>query len=453
MKYLYTIWEKEEYVPADVGLLGIIPAAILPRFVKGMELCALSYEDNAARNDIRRSIMTFLTDIVSQLREPQERLYRLLDTHLSGAEYALVDDVPVPAIPPVPAPSKTLLQQLLDLRGEMPSGWFEGQRYGDLSQIVRSLRQVSPEQRDSLLDKLDLLGDATDVSTLWGALRGTAADAADISIEGAALVAQLVSTAATLQALGLIFASIRQIQESIGGNLKGTPETTLADLVPSGAVDMSSLALSLENISQLLGAAPSQDASAVSLAPGLCEPPARALCKIGSALSMPEPLPPAKNLCSWIEPGAYATCNLLLREEIRFTETGGGLEYYKLGSFASTDGNWEQIRDLFFLDYKLSPNDVAMPVFRLRGTSPLSVCVLVEPGAEKEFSGQVQRCVLPFGSERWLLENGATIHQAGLGRQTTTVVLQADTWYAVVLSPIGSRTNASVSFHLNLEDV
>ena len=138
-----------------------------------------------------------------------DRLYRLLDSALNGTQYSGAteqDIVPaLPLYPSVPAGVNTgLRRQLIDAQGYVEGGIFGlGARPATGADIVKALRAGDGDELSTMLDRIDLLGDASDITSIYGAVKGTAVDLAEIAEGGGTLATLVVATLAQAAAAGL----------------------------------------------------------------------------------------------------------------------------------------------------------------------------------------------------------------------------------------------------------
>jgi hypothetical protein len=168
----------------------------------------------------------------------------MLDNRLSGAIYEAQQGA-APALPVVPAPLASeyggLLPDILALRGGTPDGWFglPGSTPISLREIVSALRAGQPDELDTMLEKIDLLGDATDVASLYSAVKGTAVDLASLAEGGGTLATLVVATLAQAAMMGMqaaqldaLIARMDRLIASLDGGAAVRPETdVIAQLI------------------------------------------------------------------------------------------------------------------------------------------------------------------------------------------------------------------------------
>lgn len=124
-----------------------------------------------------------MTTCLSSLVASQDRLYRLLDSALTGTIYAVTETDPLtiePAIPDVPdlstPPTSTSLLGMLDaLPGVLDAGWFGiGGHKATLADIVRSLRvgdqELATDKFNTMKDLLTESGSAATIANTIGNL-------------------------------------------------------------------------------------------------------------------------------------------------------------------------------------------------------------------------------------------------------------------------------------------
>ena len=146
-----------------------------------------------------------------------DRIYMALRQASTGEEFVAGMDGTAPLLPVVPpglvaGRALGLLGQLAALPGEIPGGLFGiGARPATLSDIWAALRPSEGDQAEQLLNKLDLLGDATDVASLYNIFRGTVTDTATLAADGGLLVTLLVGLATVAATAGAQAAQLEQL--------------------------------------------------------------------------------------------------------------------------------------------------------------------------------------------------------------------------------------------------
>jgi hypothetical protein len=224
-----------------------LPASVVPWAILGLEPFKLRHvwssdaDFAAGYNAICDFQIRLLQDMSEAIVSAIDRVYMAVRQLSVGEVFtAGIGDTP-PALPVVPPglPDETitgLLGQLYELRGLTPGGWFGiGAEPVTLSDVVKALRQGSEAEATSLLDRLDLLGDAGDISGIFNTVRNTITDGLEVGAEGGVLATLVVSTMAQTATAGLLAAQIDtllakldRVIEQVGVPVAPAPDATLA---------------------------------------------------------------------------------------------------------------------------------------------------------------------------------------------------------------------------------
>jgi hypothetical protein len=154
---------------------------------------------------LQEDLLMGIEDITPALN----RVYMALRQMSAGEQFYLDGNGNQPELPLVP-PALTgditpgLLHLVRDGQGTLDIGWFNGPaRPATNADIVRALRVGEEDQVQGLLDKLDLLGDAGDVTAIYNAVKGSAVDLAALTEGGGTLITLIVATMSQAAMMGL----------------------------------------------------------------------------------------------------------------------------------------------------------------------------------------------------------------------------------------------------------
>jgi hypothetical protein len=202
-------------VSVDAAYIPLVVAAIQARKGRSFWASAADYERGAT------ALTTFqealLSDITNPIVQAVDRVYMAIRQMSAGERFYLGPDFlpePLPAVPPFhPEQDRGgLLQLLPDLAGTVPDGWpFGFDRLTNLSDVVKALRAGEPNELETLLGKIDLLGDASDVGALYNIVKGSAVDLAQLAEGGGTLATLIVSTLSQAAMMGLQSAQLDQM--------------------------------------------------------------------------------------------------------------------------------------------------------------------------------------------------------------------------------------------------
>lgn len=193
-------------VEIDAGYVGIIVSAIEGRKPRSFWSSDADYEvGRAALTNIQEALLMGVSDITPALN----RVYMAIRQLSTGEVFTLQGDGSQPELPLVPPalPTDTapgMLAILRDAQGVIPDGWFGlSSRFANLTDVTKALRAGEPTELDTLLDKIDLLGDASDITSIYRAVKGTATDLAGLAEGGGTLATLVVATMAQAATAGL----------------------------------------------------------------------------------------------------------------------------------------------------------------------------------------------------------------------------------------------------------
>lgn len=149
------------------------------------------------------------------------RLYMSQRQLFAGEEFVAVEGGAQPELPNIPPelPGDTspgMLAILRDVQGLQSEGLFGiGQDRASLADVWRALQPSTEQTVQHWADKLDLLGDATDVSSLYRAFQGTVTDAATLAEGGGALMASIVGQATIALLMTSQIEGLKQVRDSL----------------------------------------------------------------------------------------------------------------------------------------------------------------------------------------------------------------------------------------------
>jgi hypothetical protein len=156
-------------------------------------------------NQLSRCQWELLMPIGTDLVNAVDRVYMAVRQMSAGEAFTAAQGGIPPVLPVVPPAlasylSPGVLAGLRDIQGVTPPGWFGSTSTPvNLSDVVKALRAGEPSEVESILGKLDLLGDATDLTTLYGAVKGTVADVGLLAEGGGTLAVLMIATMAQIQ--------------------------------------------------------------------------------------------------------------------------------------------------------------------------------------------------------------------------------------------------------------
>jgi hypothetical protein len=159
-------------------VLVLLPAPLVPHVAGSMrELEEREYwfsdaDHESGYNAIAEVYICMATGCLTELVEAQNRLYRLLDTQLTGTEYAASElDGVITVLPPIPAappPPLRSFHSRLERLEHLLDNAYNGQQYlpdfGDTDSVRDLLRAliIAVQETDDLDD--DLLAKLTEVA-------------------------------------------------------------------------------------------------------------------------------------------------------------------------------------------------------------------------------------------------------------------------------------------------
>lgn len=190
---------------------------------------------------------------ISQLIEATNRVYMAVRQLSAGEEFSATMSGAQPAMPVVPPqlPGEIdpgLLQMLRQLQGLQTEGLFGiGDKYASLRDVWAALQPSKQEEVNGWLDKLDLLGDASDVTGLWTAFRGTVEDTAIVAEGGGVLALLLVGIGTVAATAGVQAAQVAALVSKLDtllGVLGGADDMTDGQTTIAGQLDASRVMLS-----------------------------------------------------------------------------------------------------------------------------------------------------------------------------------------------------------------
>lgn len=233
--------ESEELLSIDTAMLPHVSRAVLS--LSRREYWATDEDwrkGYRAAAEIQRELAMRTTARIVDILEKQ---YRLLDAALNGTVYSVASPatlttpaVVTPEIPFVPGAlegiTHGLRAQLLAGQGELPGGWFGlGERPATVADIVTALRAGSESETEDLLDKIDLLGDASDVGSIFNTVKSTVADLAEVAEGGGTLATLVVATLANAAAAGMaagqmdtVITKLERLIRSLDGGASAPPD-------------------------------------------------------------------------------------------------------------------------------------------------------------------------------------------------------------------------------------
>lgn len=193
----------------------------------------------------QEALLTGATNIVEAI----DRLYRLMDTSLNGAQYiegapdpVTGDPVITPEIPAAPANevgiTPGLRRQLLDMQGVINAGWFGiGGQPATLADLVNALRVGSEEDTTRITDAIDaiagdsLLAQGSQAANIFSTVKGLFTDVVGGIGEGAVLGTLIASSIATSGMLGVLAGQLDRLTASLdGGGPVGPTDNVLVAL-------------------------------------------------------------------------------------------------------------------------------------------------------------------------------------------------------------------------------
>jgi hypothetical protein len=219
-----------------------IDAALLP-IVAG-KLKTLIAEDIWIDTDNWRQGYNAIAEMLlmqNGIVESIDRLYRLIDTSINGAQYIAIGD-PAVVYPDIPAaPSNDLgggaglRPELLALRGTLPAGWFGwGSQPATLADIARAMRSDTPAQVDRAKAALTALQVAAQGATIFDVVRGFLEDSASVTAEGGILIVDLIALMSNAAMMGLqagqldsLLAKMDRLIASLDGGATPAPTTNV----------------------------------------------------------------------------------------------------------------------------------------------------------------------------------------------------------------------------------
>lgn len=235
---------RNEYAPTDARPVVVsLDAAYIPMVVaaiqarKGRSFWASDADFLRGSSALTVFQEALLTDITSPIVQAIDRVYMAIRQMSAGERFYLDGSGQPEALPPVPPfhPEQDrggLLQLLPDLAGSVPDNWpFGYDRLTNLSDVVKALRAGEPNELDTLLGKIDLLGDASDIGSLYNVVKGSAVDLAQLAEGGGTLATLIVSTMAQAAMMGLqagqldqLLAKLDRLIASIDGGSEPRPD-------------------------------------------------------------------------------------------------------------------------------------------------------------------------------------------------------------------------------------
>lgn len=160
---------------------------------------------SAALSTMQEDLLMGIADIVPAI----DRVYMAIRQASAGEVFtALPGGIPpvLPTVPPALSANTAagLLALVYNQMGVLNPGLFGiGGRPATLADIVQGLKAGQENEMSTLLDKIDLLGDASDITSIYGAVKGTATDLAELAEGGGTLATLIVATLAQTAAAGL----------------------------------------------------------------------------------------------------------------------------------------------------------------------------------------------------------------------------------------------------------